>query len=93
MVSVLKLDALQTPSGQQIMTFGAGGLVDFDGSFQPSGFNFPSWYGAGGRPLQPPIGAMGINTGYEPYAIDVYLGLNPQTQQPSWLTIQGRSVN
>ena len=90
MVSVLKLDAMQTPSGQQIMTFGAGGLVDFDGPYQPAGFNFPSWNGAGGRPQNPVVGTMGVNSGIPGSPmIEVYLGLNSITNQPSWLSISG----
>jgi hypothetical protein len=93
MVSVLKLDAMQTPSGQQIMSFGAGGLVDFDGSYQPSGFNFPSWEGAGGRPVAPVVGTMGINSGIPGNPmIEVYLGLNAITNQPSWLMISGEDA-
>jgi len=90
MVSVLKLDAMQTPSGQQIMSFGAGGLVDFDGPYQPAGFNFPSWNGAGARPANPDVGTMGVNSGISGSPIiEVYLGLNPITNLPSWLAISG----
>ena len=93
MVSVLKLDAMQTPSGQQIMSFGSGGLVDFDGPFQPSGFNFPSWQGAGGRPVSPVVGTMGINSGIPGSPmIEVYLGLNSITGEPSWLMISGEDA-
>lgn len=93
MSSILKLDKLQTPSGQQLMSFGANGLVDFDGSFQPAGFNFPSWPGAGGRPTNPVVGTMGINSGVEGSPmIEVYLGLNSISGEPSWLMISGTSV-
>ena len=87
MTSVLKLDKLQTPSGQQLMTFGAGGLVDFDGSYQPQGFNFPSWNGAGERPANPVIGTTGVNTAFEDAVIDVYLGIHPISGEPSWLSV------
>ena len=81
---------MQTPSGQQIMTFGSGGLVEFDGPYQPAGFNFPSWNGAGERPANPVVGTMGVNSGISGSPmIEVYLGLNATTNQPSWLTISG----
>ena len=87
MSSILKLDKIQTPSGQQLMTFAAGGLVDFDGSYQPAGFNFPSWNGAAERPQNPVVGTMGVNSAFEQAVIDVYLGTHPLSGEPSWLSI------
>lgn len=90
MASILKLDQIQTPSGDIIMTFGAGGLVDFNGPYQPQGFNFPSWNGAGERPQDPVIGTTGVNSALD--AIECYLGLNSITGQPSWLTVTGIEI-
>lgn len=90
MASILKLDQIQTPAGDIIMTFGAGGLVDFNGPYEPGGFNFPSWNGAGERPPNPVIGTTGINSAID--AIECYLGLNSITGLPSWLTVTGTEI-
>lgn len=90
MASILKLDQIQTPAGDIIMTFGAGGLVDFNGPYEPGGFNFPSWDGAGGRPQNPTIGTVGVNSALD--AIECYLGVNSVTGQDSWLSITGTEI-
>ena len=48
--SALKIDKVQTVSGSQVMTLGAGGSISFDGSFSPSNFGLPQWDGSKNRP-------------------------------------------
>ena len=84
MSSVLRVDTLQTPQGDPVMTFLPGGSIDFAGGLAPSNLKIPVWT-TETRPASPEIGFVGFNT--DEKQLEIYTGADLE-----WITIGGAST-
>ena len=89
--SALKIDKVQTVSGSQVMTLGAGGSISFDGSFSPSNFGLPQWDGPKNRPTANlSYGSFGWNSKNNQF--ECYVGVDAENN-PLWAVFSGLDVS
>ena len=89
--SALKIDKVQTVSGSQVMTLGAGGSIVFDGSFSPSNFGLPQWDGPKNRPTANlSYGSFGWNSKNNQF--ECYVGVDAENN-PLWAVFSGTNVS
>ena len=89
--SALKIDKVQTVSGSQVMTLGAGGSISFDGSFSPSNFGLPQWDGPKNRPTANlSYGSFGWNSKNNQF--ECYVGVDAENN-PLWAVFSGTNVS
>ena len=89
--SALKIDKVQTVSGSQVMTLGAGGSIVFDGSFSPSNFGLPQWDGAKNSPTSNlSYGSFGWNSKNNQF--ECYVGVDAENN-PLWAVFSGTNVS
>ena len=89
--SALKIDKVQTVSGSQVMTLGAGGSISFDGSFSPSNFGLPQWDGPKNRPTANlSYGSFGWNSKNNQF--ECYVGVDVEGNA-LWAVFSGLDVS
>lgn len=79
--STLRVTNWKSSGGSSAMTFGSGGSITFQGSYQPNAYAFSTWDGPEFRPLTPPIGSAGWNS--KSNRLEIYHGVDAEAN-PLW---------